>query len=111
MIPEDNPGENRITASHALFSAIGLTFGGGAALTLIDAAIHEKSLPLSHIVILVLSALASGLLFSLIWAEHPERSWPLNRHILWISVLAVATTILATTVWPWYWHWVFPHNG
>lgn len=108
---DDNPAENRSTASHAFFSAVGATFGGGAALTLINAAVNWKSLPFSHIIILILSTLASGLLLSLIWPGRPEKSWSLTRHILWISVLAVATTILATIIWPWYWQWIFPHGA
>ncbi len=107
---DDNPTENRNTASHALLSAVGATFGGGAGLTLIRVAIRWESLPLSHIVILVLTTAAGGLLLSTIWPGRPDKKWPLNRYILWISVLAVATTILATTIWPWYWHWAFPNT-
>ncbi|WP_139793471.1 hypothetical protein [Sulfobacillus thermosulfidooxidans] len=108
MMHDDNPIENRQTAGHALFFALATTFGGGAALHLIRAALWHKSLPLSEVITFVLTALASILLLSVIWSGRPEKTWSLNRHILWISVLAVATTIFATTIWPIFWHWAFP---
>ncbi|POB12094.1 hypothetical protein [Sulfobacillus sp. hq2] len=108
---EDNPAENRQTAGHALLSALAATFGGGSSIVLIRSAVGSRSLSLPHIFVLALTTLGSALLLSLIWGGHPDRQWPVTRHILWISVLAVATTVFATMGWPWFWHWAFPPRG
>jgi hypothetical protein len=108
LVQDDNPAENRQTAGHALISAVAATFGGGSALTLIRGAITGKSLALPHVIVLSLTTLGSALLLSVIWAGRPGRKWSLNRHILWVSVMAVAMTIFASGPWPLYWHWIFP---
>ncbi len=107
-MPDDNPAENRQTAGHALITALAATFGGEAASALIGAAVTGKFLALPHVVVLSLTTLSSTLLLWVIWEGRPARQWSLNRHILWISVMAVAMTLIATGPWPWYWHWVFP---
>lgn len=108
---EDNPAKNRQTAGHALLSALAATFGGGSSIILIRSAAGAKALSMAHVFVLALTALTGALLFSLVWDGHPDRSWPVTRHILWGSVLAVALTLFATMTWPWYWHWAFPAKG
>ena len=105
---DDNPIENRNTASHAFLSALATTFGGISALRIIRAAAGHQSLPISQIITFILTTLASILLLSVIWSGRPNSSWSVNRHILWLCVLAVSMTVLTTTIWPWCWHWAFP---